>query len=62
MIVSFRKDEAEMRTGVNHLTGDLQEEVGSADVLGSGMNRNNPSSSLLQLAMFELFLLKPLCT
>lgn len=32
MIVSFRKDGSEVRTAVNHLTGDLQEELGSADV------------------------------
>lgn len=30
VIVSFRKDGTEVRAGVNHLTGDAQEEPGSA--------------------------------
>lgn len=58
-IVSFRKDGAEERTSVKYLTGDLQEELVWPQ--GSDTNRNNLSSSLLQLPVFQLFLFKLPC-
>lgn len=46
MIISFRKDGTEARTGLNHLTGDPREELGSAGLASGQWYEQKPPLQL----------------